>query len=152
MASKTSPMTIYFKCRGSHVLPFLREKVVKMPKNEVLACRWNQLHYLWSKLYRFVPLVWMAIRSHLTQALWPFTTKVGAAMFHHFREKLVKMPKNEVLARQWKPIALPMDKIVQICSSSMYGNTMALNTSPMTIYFKSRGRHVSPFLRRKLVK
>ena len=88
----------------------------------------------------------MAIQWHHIEAPWPFISTAGIAKSIQFLAKKVKIKKYEVLSCLWTKIHFQLGWNVIIVFFNKHENIMASNKSPMTIYFKSRGRRARPNL------
>ena len=103
-ASHRSPMTIYFKSRGSLVLEILGQKCEKSPKTRFYHV--IETKYVTDELncaYLFFLYAWQYSgitqkpHDHLFQKSW----QPGLG---NFGPKIWKIPKNEVLPYQWNQI------------------------------------------------
>ena len=68
MASHRSPMIIYFKSRGSKVLPVLHGYIPNNPKSDVCSDLRNQMRFSLAKLIRFHPFIFSTLQWHHTEA------------------------------------------------------------------------------------
>ena len=137
MAWHRSPMTIYFKSRGTGFLTVLQLFVPKILKTDYLSTSCEHKHFYWTKLNRFHQIIRMALQWHYTEAPWPFISKVVELGFDSFAFISPKNYKNWFFINfMWTKTFL-FSQIEQVPSDYTYGVAMALHRSPMTIYFKS---------------